>query len=222
MKKLPRKKHFRQRAHANPFSEHCLDTPLNPEQIVWKKVFPDSQKKVTMVDVGCGYGGLLFELSKLFKEENSLGMEIRTKVSDYVQKKIDSLRESTGKYKNIYVIRTNVMKHLFNFFEKGQLTRMFFLYPDPHFKKKKHKARIINQVFLTQYAYLLKKGGYLYTATDVKELHLWMEEHLSQHPLFVKEKGEDLLVDCILNKTEEGIKVERNKGEKFWLCYKKV
>lgn len=32
---------------------------------------------------------------------------------------------------------------------------MFFLYPDPHFKKAKHKWRIINKWLLSEYAYVL-------------------------------------------------------------------
>lgn len=32
---------------------------------------------------------------------------------------------------------------------------MFFLYPDPHFKKSKHKWRIINSTLLAEYAYVL-------------------------------------------------------------------
>jgi tRNA (guanine-N7-)-methyltransferase len=32
---------------------------------------------------------------------------------------------------------------------------MFFLYPDPHFKKSKHKWRIINDTTLSEYAYVL-------------------------------------------------------------------
>lgn len=32
---------------------------------------------------------------------------------------------------------------------------MFFLYPDPHFKKAKHKWRIINQTLLAEYGYVL-------------------------------------------------------------------
>ena len=32
---------------------------------------------------------------------------------------------------------------------------MFFLYPDPHFKKAKHKWRIINKNLLAEYAYVL-------------------------------------------------------------------
>jgi tRNA G46 methylase TrmB len=35
---------------------------------------------------------------------------------------------------------------------------MFFLYPDPHFKKAKYKWRIINYQLLAEYAYVLKVG----------------------------------------------------------------
>lgn len=61
---------------------------------------------------------------------------------------------------------------------------MFFLYPDPHFKKAKHKWRIINTSLLAEYAYVLAIGGMVYTVTDVKELHDWMVKHFVEHPLF--------------------------------------
>ena len=32
-------------------------------------------------------------------------------------------------YQNVACIRTNAMKHLPNFFEKGQLSTLFFLFP---------------------------------------------------------------------------------------------
>ena len=34
-----------------------------------------------------------------------------------------------GQYTNIACLRTNAMKYLPNFFLKGQLSKMFFLYP---------------------------------------------------------------------------------------------
>jgi hypothetical protein len=34
----------------------------------------------TMIDVGCGFGGLTVALSTLFPDERALGMEIRAKV----------------------------------------------------------------------------------------------------------------------------------------------
>ena len=39
-----------------------------------------------------------------------------------------------------------------------QLTKMFFLFPDPHFKKAKHKWRIISPTLLSEYAYALQEG----------------------------------------------------------------
>ena len=88
-----------------------------------------------------------------------IGMEIRVKVSDYVIDRIAALRSQyPGEYGNIACIRTNAMKYLPNYFEKGQLKKMFFLYPDPHFKKAKHKWRIINKTLLAEYAYVLAIG----------------------------------------------------------------
>ena len=50
---------------------------------------------------------------------------------------------------------------------------MFFLFPDPHFKKAKHKWRIINETLLAEYAYVLRVGGKIYTVTDVEDLFDW-------------------------------------------------
>lgn len=40
----------------------------------------------------------------------------------------------------------------------SQLTKMFFLFPDPHFKRTKHKWRIISPTLLAEYAYVLRVG----------------------------------------------------------------
>ena len=83
-------------------------------------------------------------LSPLFPDTLMLGMEIRIKVEDYVRKRIDALRvQHPGQYQNVSVLRTNAMKFMPNYFTKGQLTKMFVLFPDPHFKKSKHKRRLI-------------------------------------------------------------------------------
>jgi len=41
-------------------------------------------KNVTIIDIGCGFGGLLFGLSSLFPDSLSLGLEIRDKLANYV------------------------------------------------------------------------------------------------------------------------------------------
>ncbi|ORZ16013.1 putative methyltransferase-domain-containing protein [Lobosporangium transversale] len=242
--RLPQKKYFRQRAHANVFSDHHLDYPISPAHMDWSKNFPnhfapkegaavdgavvkDSGKKVEFADIGCGYGGLLVALSTVFPETLMLGMEIRVKVEEYVNQKILALRKNhPGSYDNISILRMNAMKFLPNFFEKHQLSKMFFLFPDPHFKKRKHKARIITPTLLSEYAYVLRPGGIIYTISDVKDLHLWMVKHLDAHPLFVRipdeELADDPAVEHVRNATEEGQKVERNKGDKYLACYRRI
>lgn len=61
-------------------------------------------------------------LSPIFPETLILGLEIRVKVSDYVQDRIRALRAAPGGgFQNIACLRSNAMKHLPNFFHKGQV-----------------------------------------------------------------------------------------------------
>ena len=87
------------------------------------------------------------------------GMEIRVQVSQYVQDRITALRatasSSPGPYQNVSIVRANSMKFTPNYFPKHSLSAMFFLFPDPHFKSRKHKARIISPTLLAEYAYVL-------------------------------------------------------------------
>jgi tRNA (guanine-N7-)-methyltransferase len=183
--------------------------------------------QVRFVDVGCGYGGLLVSLALLYPSTFILGLEIRVKVSDYVQDRIRALQHNEpDKYSNIAVIRTNAMKYLPNFFHKGQLSKLFFLFPDPHFKKAKHKWRIINSSILAEYAYLMEEGGIVYTATDVEDLHHWMVEHFEAFPLFERVSSEanasDPVVPLLTDSTEEGKKVARSGGKVFIACFRRI
>uniref|UniRef100_A0A0A9YJL3 tRNA (guanine-N(7)-)-methyltransferase n=2 Tax=Lygus hesperus TaxID=30085 RepID=A0A0A9YJL3_LYGHE len=231
---LPQKKYYRQRAHSNPIADHCFDYPRRPEDMDWNSMYSPSvmqanseSRMVEFADIGCGYGGLLVTLSTMFPETLMLGMEIRVKVSDYVMDRIKALRDQNpGLYGNIACLRSNAMKYLPNYFKKGQLQKMFFLYPDPHFKKAKHKWRIISPTLLAEYAYVLAEGGVVYTVTDVEELHLWMVKHFSEHPLFEKIEERDLKDDkvtgVLLDSSEEGKKVTRNNGPKFLAVFRRI
>lgn len=234
---LPKKRYYRQRAHSNPFSDHQLEYPVSPQDMDWSKLYPyyknaengQMTKKVTIADIGCGFGGLMIDLSPAFPEGLILGMEIRVQVTNYVEDRIIALRNNTASkhgFQNINVLRGNAMKFLPNFFEKGQLSKMFFCFPDPHFKQRKHKARIITNTLLSEYAYVLKEGGVVYTITDVKDLHEWMVKHLEEHPLFERLSKEweenDECVKIMRNATEEGKKVERKKGDKFVACFTRL
>eukprot|EP00008_Paramoeba_atlantica_P013556 CAMPEP_0201493348 /NCGR_PEP_ID=MMETSP0151_2-20130828/37523_1 /ASSEMBLY_ACC=CAM_ASM_000257 /TAXON_ID=200890 /ORGANISM="Paramoeba atlantica, Strain 621/1 / CCAP 1560/9" /LENGTH=216 /DNA_ID=CAMNT_0047880683 /DNA_START=42 /DNA_END=689 /DNA_ORIENTATION=- len=180
------RKYHQTRAHANPLSDQRFPwCPLSPQDMNWNSHYPahfgpDSSsltgKEVTIADVGCGYGGLTVALGEQYPEKLVLGMELRDKVCRFVKERIQNLREQhqkDGKYQNIAVERANCMKSLPCYFRKGQLEKIFFLFPDPHFKKKNHRRRIINTLLLAEYAFILRPGGLLYTVTDVKDLYEW-------------------------------------------------
>eukprot|EP00246_Nothoceros_aenigmaticus_P012535 TRINITY_DN3933_c0_g2_i1.p1 TRINITY_DN3933_c0_g2~~TRINITY_DN3933_c0_g2_i1.p1 ORF type:complete len:280 (-),score=41.58 TRINITY_DN3933_c0_g2_i1:185-1024(-) len=254
-KGLPKKRFYRARAHSNPLSDCQFSVPISPTEFSWAEHFPafsadsweffnneadepsqtvstvdkksDVKQKVKFADVGCGFGGLLVKLSVLFPSTLMIGMELRDKVSEFVKERIVALRQQhPDQYQNISVLRTNAMKYLPNYFEKGQLEKMFFLFPDPHFKEKNHRRRIISQALLAEYAYVMAVGGILYTITDVEELGNWMKMCLDEHPLFEEvpahEQTCDEVVKLLPVATEEGQKVQRNNGRTFLSVYTRI
>lgn len=78
---LPHKKHYRQRAHANPFSDHALQYPPSPAATDWSVHYPafaGSGQAPEFADVGCGFGGLLISLAPLFPDTLMLGAHTTT------------------------------------------------------------------------------------------------------------------------------------------------
>jgi hypothetical protein len=50
--------------------------------------------------------------------------------AEYVKERIRALRlQHPGRYQNASVVRSNAMKFITNYFRKGQLTKLFFLFP---------------------------------------------------------------------------------------------
>lgn len=250
--RLPRKRFYRARAHSNPLSDSHFPVPLTPSHVdyslhypyffpseqdtaddngdvagVSKAPIPICNSKIRFVDVGCGFGGLLVSLATLFPDTLMIGMELRDKVTEYVKERILALRVANpGQYQNISVDRTNSMKYIPNYFSKGQLSKMFFLFPDPHFKEKNHRRRVISPHLLDEYAYTLEVRGIIYTITDVEELGDWMRSCLEGHPLFEAVVEEDLekdpVVKLLTSATEEGQKVARNGGQTYRAVYKRI
>ncbi|KAG9239446.1 hypothetical protein BJ875DRAFT_519348 [Amylocarpus encephaloides] len=258
---LPKKKFYRQRAHANVFSDHDLVYPISPAHMNWasyypayikpsdskanpstdnlaedlrnqhlgRAAFPQLAQDVEVADIGCGFGGLLVALAPRLPNSLLLGMEIRTQVTEYVQERIKALRiqkSTEGLYRNAACLRANSMKFLPNFFKKAQLSKIFLCFPDPHFKARKHKARIVSTTLNSEYAYVVRPGGIVYTITDVEDLHLWMVGHFVKHLSFERvsetEQEADECVGVMRTETEEGQKVTRNNGQKFVALFRRL
>lgn len=186
-------------------------------------------KEVEVADIGCGFGGLLVALAPTMPDTLILGLEIRVSVTQYVEDRIKALRvqnQEAKLYRNVGVLRANTMKFLSNFFRRGQLSKIFICFPDPHFKARKHKQRIVSTTLNSEYAHVLRPGGIVYTITDVPDLHEWMVRHFEAHPSFARvpeaEQEADPCVAIMRTATEEGMKVERNKGQKHVALFRRL
>jgi len=235
----PQKKFYRQRAHCNPLSHNdSFIYPHFPQCMDWcSEHYPRLAKGTapTVLDIGCGFGGLTLALAQLLPNSVILGMEIRAKVTEYVRLRIAAKRkeyDEGSQFQNCSVLRTNTMKFLPNFFAKASIEKLFFCFPDPHFKRKNHGRRIISERLLTEYAYVLRPKGRLYCITDVKELHEWHVSACDAHPMFHRLSNDavvkdDPCVKAMMNETEEGQKVSRQggdnkKGEKYYAVYERM
>ena len=221
----PQKKFYRQRAHCNPLSHNdSFAYPRKPSVMDWTEHYSNGNPP-TVLDIGCGFGGLTMALANLLPKEVILGLEIRSKVTEYVRLRIVAARKE-GSHHNASVLRTNSMKYLVHYFDKASLNKIFICFPDPHFKRKNHSRRIISHQLLAEYAHVLRPHGRLYCITDVKDLHDWHLEHCEQHALFRRlsrdEEEADPSVQAMKVETEEGQKVARAGGDKYYAVYERL
>lgn len=217
--KNPKKKDFRPRAHANPFGDVSMQIPDNPESIEWSQYFKNGNSP-DFLDIGCGYGKFLMELAKMYNNKNVCGLELRKPVASYVKKKIESFYLN-----NACVFNTNAMFFLPNFFKKNSLEKIFILFPDPHFKKKKQKARIVCYQMTHFFDYLLKYEGRIYISTDVEELFDYICNAFVDNNTFRrlsdKECVDDDIYEMTFTRTDESMRAAVKTGKTFKAIYEK-
>lgn len=217
---------FRARAHSNPLNDGAFVPPEGPSAFAASDVFAGGGAP-EWADIGCGYGGLLAALSAAFPDKRMLGMEIRDRVAAYCEERVRALRKAhPGEYGNVAFVRTNAMKLLPYYFGRASLEKLFFCYPDPHFKRRKNRQRIISDALLAEYAYVLKPHGVAYIVTDVPELFAWMDARLDRHPLFRKRTAEahegDPVTPFVRDMTDEAQRVEKSPRGKMCASFERL
>ena len=148
---------------------------------------------------------------------------------EFVRLRVEALRLEKPEgwdYRNAACLRTNGMRYLPHYLPRACLKKLFICFPDPHFKAKNHRRRIVSPSLLSEYAYFLQPEGRLYLITDVRELHDWHVNKVNGHPLFRRvpedEAKVDISVELMSERTEESQKVSRCGGQKYWAVYERV
>ncbi len=191
------------RQHVNPLSKNFFEIdPIPP----LNEVFENSKLPIHL-DVGCASGDFLFELSLKNKNWNYVGIEIREKLVLNANVKMKS-RE----YKNLYFFfgnANNIFEHSKNKSLINSITSISFNFPDPWFKKKHHKRRVIQPKLINFLANSMQKSSLIFIKTDVKELYDYMELTISESIKFKKLRNEDFRFNESFNPNK--IKTNREK-----------
>tara|TARA_Y100001933_G_C18910027_1_gene526313 strand:- start:96 stop:719 length:624 start_codon:yes stop_codon:yes gene_type:complete len=157
------------RQHVNPLSNyfHSFE-PIPPLEKIFK--FPYLPLHI---DIGCGAGNFLFELAEDNYEWNYIGIEIREKLVLNAKNKLENYPLD-----NLYFSFGNA-NHLINEcierLPKNILQSVSFNFPDPWYKKKHHKRRIVQSNLIYKLSQFMSKGTLIFIKSDVKELFQFMD-----------------------------------------------
>ena len=173
------------RQHVNPLSKNFFEIdPIPPLDEVF-----ENPKLPLHLDIGCASGDFLFELSLNNKNWNYIGIEIREKLVLNA-----NLKMKNREYSNLYFSFGNVN----NFFDNAKnkflidsITSISLNFPDPWFKKKHHKRRVIQPKFVNFLSNSLQRRSLIFIKTDVKELFNYMELTILESTKLKKLADED-------------------------------
>jgi len=168
------------RQHVNPLSKNFDEIEKIPSLI---KMFDDSKLNLH-VDIGCAAGEFLFNLALDNTNWNYIGMEIRERLVETAKLKV---REK--EIKNLFFVFGNANKILNDFQNKfilKSVKSISFNFPDPWFKKRHYKRRVIQPEFINYLSNSLQKESLIFIKTDVKDLFDYMDFTISSNLNFKK------------------------------------
>ena len=173
------------RQHVNPLSRNFDEIEIIPSLT---RIFHDHKKKLHL-DIGCGAGDFLFDLALVNTNWNYLGIEIRERLVKKAKLKVQE-RE----IKNLYFVfgnASNILNDLQNKLIIKKAKSISFNFPDPWFKKRHYKRRVIQPDLVNLLSNTLEKGSFIFIKTDVKDLYDYMDFTISSNPNFKKVDKKD-------------------------------
>ena len=132
-----------------------------------ESVFADPERPL-LLDIGCARGRFLLRMAEAEPSWNYLGVEIREPLVEEANR-IAAERGLT----NVHYQFCNAMLWLDRLLEAlpaGLLQMVTIQFPDPWFKKKHAKRRMVNEEMIDTIARHLAKDGCVFVQTDIEFL----------------------------------------------------
>lgn len=160
----------------------------NPEQQKgkWHEVFGNNNP--LHIEAGTGKGRFIIGMAKQNPSINYIGIELFDSV---IVSALETILEEEGGIPNLRLLRVNA-KDLTEFFEKGEVDRLYLNFSDPWPKKRHAKRRLTHDTFLKLYETVLPENGEIHFKTDNRGLFEYSLTSVSEYGMLLKYVSLDL------------------------------
>ena len=166
------------RQHVNPLSQFFQLPLLLPNKSI---LFRDAYYPIHL-DIGSAKGEFLIELASKYPKWNFLGLEIREALVSSSERKRKNLELRNLKF--LYCNANVSLDEWLSNLEYDQLKRVSIQFPDPWFKRKHIKRRLLKSALLNSIARYLNKDGELFIQSDIFKLIESMTNKIDQSVYF--------------------------------------
>lgn len=168
----------RVREHVNPLSAKYQVAIAPPD---WQSLYADVTKPLHL-DIGCGRGKFLLDMAQQQPAWNFLGLEIREPLVDQANEWRSQLGLTNLAY--LFCNANNSLRPLLSSLPEGVLQRVSIQFPDPWFKKRHQKRRVVQPELVATLAEFLVTGGTVFLQSDVLDVAEAMRDRVAEHPAF--------------------------------------
>lgn len=202
----------RVRQHVNPLGIKYRDPVPLPN---WSDIYADMTLPFHL-DIGSARGQFLLGMAQDYPNWNFLGVEIREPLVDSA----NGLRDTLG-LKNLgfmFCSANTSAEPLMGSLPNGILKRVTIQFPDPWFKRRHHKRRVVQPELIEAIAKYLAPGGELFLQSDIEEVAVEMRERFLGHDAFVPQWNldESWYRNSIFSVSTEREEMTRQKGQPIY------
>ena len=174
------------RQHVNPLSQF-FQLPLS---LPSKNILFEKSHYPIHLDIGSAKGEFLIELATKYPDWNFVGLEIREPLVSLCEKKRRKLELTNLKFLfcNVNVSLDEWLSDL----DFGQLKRVSIQFPDPWFKRKHFKRRVLKTNILNSIAKAMSKDGEIFIQSDIFKLIEYMTNTIDKNRYFTRKNVGDL------------------------------